>query len=526
TDKRLMIGYRSGAHPVSANLISPLTVRNGKVLIAKYSWNSSHDGSFPVAAEFDVEKGTSMDVGTAPMLNAQFVADNQGAVRFAFGRGTDQKARVYYRAGQGDPWELVIDESKDKLTASPLRFNRAGDAVYFTCEGANKVGGLCLWNVATRKLTTLWSGSESGLTELVTTFDDQDLIAIGSMPNRPATTLLDKNAPEAKLVVGLMQQFPGANVSITSGTRDGKKAIVLVESDTDPGQFFLYDADTRKLSFLLARRPWIKPEEMAPMEPVLVKARDGLPLHGYLTRPPGKSTARDLPLVVYVHGGPYFIRDVWGYDPEVQAMASRGYAVLQVNFRGSGGYGDAFVHAGFREWGGKMQDDVTDATHWAIKEGIADPKRICIFGASYGGYAALQGVVREPDLYRCAIGYVGVYDLRLMYSRGDIPQSMSGENYLKRVLGSDESVLWDRSPIAHIDSIKAKLMLIVGGADWRVPPIQGENLHSALNKAHVEHEWIYERTEGHGFYEEGHVTSLVTSVLAFLDKNIGASAAQ
>jgi dipeptidyl aminopeptidase/acylaminoacyl peptidase len=301
---------------------------------------------------------------------------------------------------------------------------------------------------------------------------------------------------------------------------------VLVESDTDPGQFFLYDAEARKLTFLLARRPWIKPEQMAPMEPVLLKARDGLPLHGYLTRPPGKSDAKHLPLVVFVHGGPYYIRDAWGYDSDVQALASRGYAVLQVNYRGSGGYGDAFVRAGFRQWGGTMQDDVTDATRWAIAEGIADAGRICIFGGSYGGYAALEGATRETDLYRCAIGYVGVYDLRLMYSRGDIPQSMFGENYLKMVLGEDESILWDRSPIAHLDRLKAKVMLIVGGADRRVPPVQGENLHSALNKAHVEHEWLYQRTEGHGFYDEKHREELLASVMAFLDRNIGASAAR
>jgi len=525
TDKRLMIGFRGQGHPVSADLISPLSVRDGKVLIAKYSWNNSRDGAFPVAAQFDVDKGISTDVGTAPMLNAEFVADNKGEVRFAYGMGKDQKMRVYYRAKKGDSWDLVFEEAKDSPRVAPLRFNRTGDGVYFNCGGAKGVGGVCLWDVATRKLTTVWSGAESGLQEFVTAFDDQDVVAIRSMPNRAATTLLDKNARESKLLVSLMQQFPGQDVRITSHTRDGGKAVVLVESDTDPGQFFLYDAEARKLTFLLARRPWIKPEQMAPMEPVLLKARDGLPLHGYLTRPPGKSDAKHLPLVVFVHGGPYFIRDSWGYDPDVQALASRGYAVLQVNFRGSGGYGDAFVRAGFRQWGGTMQDDVTDATRWAIAEGIADAGRICIFGASYGGYAALEGATREPDLYRCAIGYVGVYDLRLMYSRGDIPQSVFGENYLKMVLGEDESILWDRSPIAHLDRLKAKVMLIVGGADRRVPPVQGENLHSALNKAHVEHEWLYQRTEGHGFYDEKHREELLESVMAFLDRNIGTSAA-
>ncbi len=159
------------------------------------------------------------------------------------------------------------------------------------------------------------------------------------------------------------------------------------------------------------------------------------------------------------------------------------------------------------------------------RKAIADPKRVCIFGGSYGGYAALEGAVKEPDLYRCSIGYVGVYDLRLMYTRGDIPQSVFGDNYLKMVLGEDQSVLWDRSPIAHIDRLKAKVMLIVGGQDTRVPPIQGENLHAALDRAHIEHEWLYQRTEGHGFYDEKNTEDLFARVVAFLDQNIGASAA-
>jgi dipeptidyl aminopeptidase/acylaminoacyl peptidase len=260
---------------------------------------------------------------------------------------------------------------------------------------------------------------------------------------------------------------------------------------------------------------------MAASEPVAVKARDGLPLHGYLTRPPGHDPAKQLPLVVFVHGGPYGIRDDWEFEPHVQMMASRGYAVLQVNYRGSGGYGHAFEVAGHREWGGRMQDDVTDATQWAVAQGVADPKRICIFGGSYGGYAALEGAVKEPDLYACSIGYVGVYDLRLMFTRGDIPQSSSGDNYLKNVLGEDESVLWDRSPVAHVDRLKAKVMLIVGGQDQRVPPVQGESMRIALNKAHIPYEWLYQRTEGHGFYDEKNTEDMFAKVIAFLDHNIG-----
>ncbi len=542
----LIFGQRLGgqgathiAHGVGrlayGQLVDPLLDDPKQALIASYPANganlgytrsASANGVFPEVLRIDLFNGATYSVTTSPLRNARFLTDNEGVVRFAFGIDADQSMKVWYRAGDGKPWELVFDENKDHLGVAPMAFDRKEDAVYFTCGGEHNVGGLCRWDIATRKLSTLWSGAESGVDELVPTFDDKDIVAIRSMPGRTATTLIDRNAPEAKLLASLMQQFPGEDVRITSHTRDGKKAVVLISGDTDPGQFFLYDEGARKLTFLLARRPWIKPEQMAAMEPIDLKARDGVPLHGYLTRPHGKSEAKNLPLVVFVHGGPYFVRDRWAYDPYVEALASRGYAVLQVNYRGSGDYGINFVRAGFRQWGGTMQDDVTDATRWAIAQGVADPKRVCIFGGSYGGYAALEGAVKEPDLYRCAIGYVGVYDLRLMHSRGDIPQSVFGENYLKMVLGEDESVLWDRSPIAHIDRLKSKVMLIVGGADQRVPPVQGESLHAALNKAHVKHEWIYERTEGHGFYDEGHIRDLFEKIMAFLDANIGASAAK
>ena len=489
------------------------------MLITSYPANGSTSGVYAEAYKMDLADGTKTRVAIAPMRNATFVADNAGHVRFAYGRENDQTEKVYYRADDGAAWEKIFDEAADKKRVRPLRFNRAGDSVYFEC------GGICRWDVASRKLSTVWDGNGSEMTGLVDTLDDLDAFAVRSEPGRPAVTLLDKSAPEAKLLVSLLQQFGGEDVTITSSTRDGKKAIVLAQGDTDPGAFYLYDADKKKVGFLLARRPWIKPEQMAPMEPFEFAARDGLKIHGYLTRPAGKADAKNLPLVVFVHGGPYEVRDDWEFDPYVQALASRGYAVLQVNFRGSGGYFYPFVQAGFREWGGKMQDDVTDATRWAIKEGVADAGRICIFGGSYGGYAALEGAVKEPDLYKCTIGYVGVYDLRLMYSRGDIPQSAFGENYLKMVLGEDQDALYDRSPVAHLDKLKASTMLIVGGSDHRVPPVHGESLHAALETRKIKHEWLYERTEGHGFYDEKHLENLLQKVVAFLDRNIGAAAA-
>lgn len=537
-----IFGYRMGSDLSShirkgssllgyGTLISVLRGDPRHALIAIYAANGSSVGNvrmmssagvFPTAARIDLLTGATTTVTTSPLRNADFMADHDGVVRFAYGVDADQTMKVWYRDGDGKDWAVVLDEARDHRRAWPLGFNRAQDKVYFSC-GSDHADGVCVWDVATRKLSPLWSGI--GLLELVPSFGDDDSVAIRSMPDRAATTLIDKQSPEATLLAGLMQQFPGEDVRITSSTLDGSKVVFEVRGDRNPSQFFLFDREARKASFLFASRPWIKPDQMAAVEPIALKARDGLALHGYLTRPPGKETAKNLPLVVFVHGGPYGIRDTWTFDPYVQMLASRGYAVLQVNFRGSGGYGEGFVKAGYKEWGGRMQDDVTDATRWAVEQGIADPKRMCIFGGSYGGYAAIEGAAKEPDLYRCAIGYVGVYDLRLMHRRGDIPQSDAGVNYLKLVLGDDDDQLWALSPAAKADRIRAKVMLVVGGQDTRVPPVQGEAMRAALEKAHVGYEWVYERTEGHGFYEEGHVEALFAKIAAFLDASIGAGAA-
>ena len=447
-------------------------------------------------------------------------------MRFAYADGTDQKRRVYYRAKNGADWELVFDESKGDPAVEPLGFDRDDERTHTsTVAGAHGIGGLCRWNVAKReKLEMLWSGNEAGIDGA-----RADLRPPRFRCDPHDARPLGDNADRQELARGEAVGEPDAAVSGRGRAHHqqhdatARKSCSSYRAIAIPASSFCTKSASGKATFLFARRPWIKADEMAPMEPIAVKARDGLPLHGYVTRPHGKEDAKHLPLVVFAHGGPYGIRDRWEFDPDVQMLASRGFAVLQLNFRGSGGYGDAFVHAGYREWGAKMQDDVTDATRWAITEGIADPARICIYGASYGGYAALRGATKEPDLYRCAIGYVGVYDLRLMYTRGDIPQSTYGDNYLKLVLGEDESVLWDRSPVAHVDQLKSKVMLIVGGEDNRVPPIQGERLHAALDKAHIAHEWVYERTEGHGFYDEAHRAELLTRIAAFLDANIGKS---
>jgi dipeptidyl aminopeptidase/acylaminoacyl peptidase len=289
-----------------------------------------------------------------------------------------------------------------------------------------------------------------------------------------------------------------------------------VQSDRNPGDFYLFDLATRNAQLIAHAQPWVDPRRIRPMEPIQVTARDGVVMHGFLTTPAG---VKPYPLVVLPHGGPHGIHDAWGYNPEVQLLASRGYAVLQINYRGSGGYGSGFEHLGYRQWGLSMQDDITDATHWAINQGYADAHRVCIYGASYGGYAALEGAVREPDLYRCAAGYAGVYDLRVQMDKSDTQESDMGTAYLHLVLGTDRDDLLNRSPLGGVGKIKADVLLIHGESDPRVPFKNFQEFTRALDQNGKHYETEVEAGEGHGFFVPEHREAAYRTLLDFLARN-------
>ncbi|MEO6927411.1 MAG: alpha/beta fold hydrolase, partial [Rhodanobacter sp.] len=419
-DPELLYGYRKGgmttgtlvARAVSARgtaeFIASIPDDPRHALVSISSWDAAGSQRFLSQAErIDLQTGILKPIIGAPGRGMSFVADHHGRIRFAYGEDNAGDVKVYLHPVAGEGWQELPKFERTRST--PLTFNRTDTLVYFSCPADHGGLGICTWNPDTEQWQTVWSNPRVEASGLLPGMARGEIAGVRYEDGRPGVALFDGDSAYANVLTGLMKQFPGENVQFVSGSSDGRLGIVRVDADMDPGTFYLYDRDTRKLTSLLAVAAWIDPMKMAAKQPFDFKARDGLPLHGYISYPPGEEKATHLPMVVYVHGGPYGVRDDWYYDPDVQALATRGYAVLQVNYRGSGGYGYAFEKAGWREWGGKMQDDVTDATRWAIAQGIADPTRICIFGASYGGYAALEGAVKEPDLYKCTIGYVGVY---------------------------------------------------------------------------------------------------------------------
>ncbi|HEY2623595.1 MAG TPA: S9 family peptidase [Dyella sp.] len=516
---KLLYGNRSGSGSY-AEVIGTLRDDPRHVLISGSPWENGAEGSFNDIYLLDVNDGSRRQLGNAPFRNANFIADNHGQVRFAVGYDSHAFPVVYYREDNNKPWTLLYQGSTDRSVPVPLDFNRDDSKAYMSCEAAGKADALCAWDVATRKMgEPLWSSPTVEINRLMYTLDEKDVVGVYSDPGAPTAEAFVSGSDAIKAIGSLSRSMPGESIRIVSSTRDGSKAVVLAYSSMDPGTFYLWDNATGKATALLERASWINPNKMAAMQPVEFKARDGLTIHGYLSMPPGKEEAKHLPLVMFIHGGPFGIRDYWTYDPYVQVLATHGYAVLQVNYRGSGGYGGGFMHAGYHEWGGKMQDDVTDATQWAIQQGITTPGHICIFGGSYGGYAALEGVMKEPDLYRCAIGYVGVYDLSELVTHKD---NTTAKNFWHARVGTDEQELAAHSPVNQVERLKASVMLIVGGQDQTVPPIHANRLRSALDKRGIGYEWLYKPNEGHGFYDEKNTAELYQRVTQFLDRNIGA----
>ncbi|MFA7621722.1 MAG: S9 family peptidase, partial [Aminobacteriaceae bacterium] len=318
--------------------------------------------------------------------------------------------------------------------------------------------------------------------------------------------------------------LPGCQVVVSSMNRDEDRALLRADSDRTDGAYYFYDTAKKELTKLADVAPWLPEDRMAPMKAVSYKARDGLTVHGYLTIPLG-SDGKNLPVIIFPHGGPW-LRDVWGFNPVVQFLASRGLAVLQMNFRGSTGYGRAFWEASFKQWGRAMQDDITDGVQWLIDTGVADPKRIGIFGASYGGYAVLAGLAFTPDLYACGVDYVGVSNLFTFMEAippyWELERKMAYERigYPEK----DQELLRAASPVFHADNIMVPLFVAQGANDPRVKKAESDQIVEALKKRGIDVEYMVKDDEGHGFDNEENRFDFFRAMERFFSKHLGSYA--
>ena len=505
----------------TASFISDRPLDDHQILIATNAFSRTPDGSYTDIQRLDVNVGRLHDMGRSPARNASLMADHASQVRVAVATTNFISASMWVRNANGEDWKLANDPEKSHVEIAPLGFNRSNDKLYVRVTHPHQPDSIELMDMATLQRQLLYQPQFASPGTLLPTADGLDYYAVVTLDGKAGLHFFDENSHEAHWTQSLQASFPGQLVTFSSFTRDGSRAVVHVRGDQNPGIYLIFDLRTMQAHPFIQANSRIHPEQLQPMEPIALKARDGLQLHGFLTLPSG---SRPFPLIVLPHGGPHGVFDTWSYNSEAQLFASRGYAVLQVNYRGSGGYGGWFQHMGYKQWGLSMQDDLTDATHWATEQGYTTPGKICIVGGSYGGYAALEGVVKEPDLYRCAIGYAGVYDLRVQVDQSDTSRSTMGANYLQEALGTDRADLLARSPLGGVDHIKADVLLIHGGEDPRVPIKNFREMTAALDHAGKHYEQLVMPNEGHGFFLPEHREAAYTKMLDFLDHEIGSQA--
>ncbi len=497
---------------------------DGKILMTM-SYPRSSEGVNTEVVQVDTTSGRWTSIGRAPRENCEIALDKDKAVRYAVcyddedAQGNYDQSNELYRRGDDGKWTLINSSKSSGKMLSVM--GTSGDGrIYATQSDGKAPEAFGIIDSATGEFKSLFQDPVSEPATYITSADRETVLAVVTAAGKPRITVIEDEHPDTAVYASLAEAFPDSFVNFSSATRDGKQIVVSVSSDRNPGDLYLYDRASGKARFLMRNRQWIDSKRMGTVKPISLTTRDGLKVYGYLTIPQG-SDGRNLPMIVNVHGGPIGPRDDWGFNWETQLFASRGYAVLQVNYRGSGGFGKAFSDKGYGTWATDIMNDIIDATKWTIQQGYADKDRICIYGGSFGGYASMMAPAREPGLFKCAFGYVGAYDAEIQMTKSDTSQSEGGRRYMLRALGKTKEERAAMSPVNHADKIKIPVYLAAGARDARCPPENTEAMQKALiNAGNPPEGMIIQSGEMHGFYKEENNLKLYTEMLNFFARHI------
>ena len=448
-------------------------------------------------------------------------ADNEGKLRLAVSVEKGTKTHLLYRETEDQPFKsLLVSDWKDMV--EPLFFDENNKYIYALSNlNRDKTALVKIDPANPQNPEIILEHPDVDITYAERSPKKHKLVSAYYATDKKHLVFFDEDLK--KIYEQLALKFPGDDIYFNGFDNEEKHFIVRTYNDKTPGDFYLYHAEENNITHLATINTNIQKEQMSAMFPIEYKSRDGLNIQGYLTVPSGTS-GKNLPTVILVHGGPTS-RDYWGYRADVQLLASRGYAVLQVNFRGSWGYGKNFTTAGFKQWGKKMQDDITDGAAWMVEQGVADKDKIAIFGSSYGGYSALAGVTFTPDVYACGIAYVGPSNLFTLLN--NLPSYWEPEKeMLFEMIGhpvADSVLLYNASPVFHTENIKVPLFIAQGGNDPRVRKEESEQMVDALRSRDQHVVYMLKENEGHGFKLEENRLEFYKAMMGFLAEQMPAT---
>lgn len=493
---------------------TPLAVDHRYPDEALVQFNQRNPALFDVG-RIDFITGTVTIDAENPGDVVSWLADNDHVVRAALAQGEDGSSILRVRDDATSAWRELDRIASEDFVPSLLSFSPDNRALYvINAKGAN-AGRLLRYDVGSGAFHVVLEDADYDVSGAYVDPSSNELVAACVLRERLEWKALDTRFEST---FATLRALHDADFAVTGATADGNVLVVRYTFDASSARHYLFDRNTGEASFLFMERPALVNYSLAPMQPIQFDARDGLTIHGYLTLPVGIE-AKNLPTVLFVHGGPWH-RDRWGYDGMVQWLANRGYAVLQVNFRGSTGYGKAFLNAANRQWAGTMRTDLLDARDWAIAQRIADPSRFAIFGGSYGGYAVLTALAFTPDAFTCGVDIVGPSNLNTLLST--IPP------YWKPLLkifhermGEDPEFLNSQSPLFKAEHIRAPLLIAQGANDPRVKQQESDQIVSALQMNAIPVTYIMFPDEGHGFANPENSKRFTALAESFLAQHLG-----
>ncbi len=452
----------------------------------------------------------------------QWVVDRRGALRVVR-IYKDGRQKVLYRPDVASPWRTLEDVEETKVTLYPLAFDFDNQTLYIAAYGGDDKLAIHTYDFANNRVgERLARHPDVDMLSLVFSRGQRKLLGFRYDAERPGTRWID--ARMAQLQNMIDRALPATVNTLDAADEDPNRALITAESDVVPETYYFFDAAKVTLTKLFTSLPAIDSAGMSQRTLVRYKARDGLEIPAYLTIPKA-SSGKNLPLVVDIHGGPWIYKQSWDFNVPAQFLASRGYAVLQPDFRGTRGYGKRHFEASFKEWGYTMQDDITDGVEWAIAQGVADKNRVCLFGGSYGGYATLWGLMKTPDLYRCGVAVAALTDISYYFdfNRWDWGRAVWADYGARTLIGDpkrDAERLEAVSPVVHASRLKAPVLLVHGGFDQRVPIKSANAMRAALDKYGKKYEWVAYPEEGHGLLDDKNRYDFYRRVEVFLKKNL------